>query len=182
MFASASSGLAASASSSQKTRRRSGGQRLHGRDLRNPDHAALFASLNRVGAQTLQIDAGDLGVPCDDGPQAARAHFDRLLRHIVEPRVLERSEQIVDVRRCLLGPCLRAHDERSRLARARSQAGGEFAVMAVEQKDGSACGQPQDVDEIIRLLRFELELGARDERLGDVKPGGLEIGSSHALP
>src|SRR5580698_579409 len=49
---------------------------LYGRDLRNPDHAALLASLDRVGAQTLQIDAIDLGVTGDDRPQPARPHLD----------------------------------------------------------------------------------------------------------
>ena len=91
------------------------GKRLDRRDFRRPDHAALLASLDRVQAQTLEVDAGDLGVARDDRPQAARAHLDRLLRHIVEPCVLERREQIVDVRRGLLGPRARADDERGAL-------------------------------------------------------------------
>ena len=110
-------------------------ERLDRRNLRNPDHAALFAGLDRVGPQTLEIDAGDLGVAGDDRPQAPRAHLDRLLRHVVEPGVLERREQIVDVRRRLLRPCPRADGERSRLARAAGEAGGKFAVPAIEQKD-----------------------------------------------
>ena len=42
-----------------------------GRDLRRPDHAALLAGLDRVRAQTLQVDARDLGVPGDERPQVA---------------------------------------------------------------------------------------------------------------
>ena len=124
-----------------------------------PDHAALLASLDRVGLETLKIDPGDLGVAGDDRPQATRAHLDRLLRHIVEASVLERCEQIVDVRGRLLGPCLRADGERGGLARARVEASGELAVPAIEQKDGRAGAQPQHIDEIIRLLRIELDLG-----------------------
>src|ERR1700722_3643723 len=65
------------------------------RNLRNPDHPALLASLDCVGLETLKVDPGDLGVAGDVRPQSARAHLDRLLRHIVEPRVLERREQVV---------------------------------------------------------------------------------------
>ena len=58
----------------------------------------------------------------------------------------------------------------------------ELAIPAVEQKDGSAGAEPQHVDEIIRLLRIELDLGARGQVLGNVKTWGSEVGSSHALP
>ena len=79
-----------------------------GGDFGRPDHAALLAGLDRVRAQALEIDARDLGAPGDDRHEPPRAHLDRLLRHVVEPRVLERREQIVDVRRRLLRPRPRA--------------------------------------------------------------------------
>ena len=158
------------------------GKRLDRRDFRRPDHAALLASLDRIQAQTLEVHAGDLGVARDDGPQAPRAHLDRLLRHIVEPCVLERREQIVDVRRRLLGPRARADDERGRLARIRREAGGEFAVAAIEQKDLRPRAEPEHVDEVVRLLSVEPDFPARGERLVDVEAGGSEIGSSHSPP
>ena len=121
-FASASSGLACGASSSQKTMQplgRPAGERLFERlgrgDLGRPDHAALLAGFDGVGAQTLEVDARDLGAPGDERPQSPRAHLDRLLGHIVEAGVLERREQIIDVRRRLLRPRSPADDERARL-------------------------------------------------------------------
>ena len=108
---SASRALACGASSSQKTMRRSGGQSasafssLSGATTSgDPDHAALLAGFDRVGAQTLEVDARGLGAPGDERHEPPRPHLDRLLRHIVEAGVLERREEIVDVRRRLLRP------------------------------------------------------------------------------
>ena len=143
------------------------GKGLDGRNLRNPDHSALFASLDGIRLQPLQIDARDLGVTRDDRPQPARPHLDRFLRHIIEPGVLERREQIVEVGRRFLGSRLRADDERGRLARTRVEAGGELAVPAIEQKDRSSRAEPQHVDEVVRLLRIELHLGARSQIVRD---------------
>ena len=61
-----------------------------------------------------------------------------------------------------------------------SRLSGELAVPAIEQKDGRAGAEPQHIDEIIRLLRIELDLGVCGQVLGDVKARGSEIGSSHA--
>ena len=73
--------------------------------------------------------------------------------------MLERREQIVEVRRRLLRPGLRADGERGGLARARGEAGGKLAVAAIEEKDGSAGAEPQHIDEIVRLLGIKFDLG-----------------------
>ena len=58
----------------------------------------------------------------------------------------------------------------------------EFAVAAVEQKHGRVRAEPEHVQEIVRLLRVEPDLGALGERRFDVKPGGAEIGAGHPVP
>ena len=95
--------------------------------------------------------------------------------------MLERREQIVDVRRRLWARVRAPATSKADLAQARRKARGEFAVTAVEQKDRSAYAEPQHIDEIVRLLRIELHVRAGGERLIDVETGGSEIGSGHAL-
>ena len=70
----ASSGLRCGASSSQNTRSCSSGpmrqrliQRLGLGDLRRPDHAALLAGLDCVGAQEVEVDARGLGAAGQEG-------------------------------------------------------------------------------------------------------------------
>ena len=184
---SAASGSACGASSSQKTSRRPAGharerlvERLRRQNLRRPDHAALLAGLDGVGLEPLEIEPRDLGAPGDDGPQASRAHLDRLLRHVVEPGVLQRREQEIDVGRRFLIPGSRGDGERRALARGRGERGGEFAVAPVEDQHARASGQPQDVDEVIRLLGRERNRGALGERRRNVEAGAVEIGAGHA--
>ena len=63
----------------------------------NVENAALLGGLDRVGAHALEIDALGLGVARQHRLQPRGAHLDRLLHHVVEPRVLERREQVMQV-------------------------------------------------------------------------------------
>ena len=73
-------------------------------NFRQRQDAALLGRLDRIGAHAVEVDARDLGVPGDDRLQARRAHLDRLLRHVVEARMLERREQVMQVERSGLRP------------------------------------------------------------------------------
>ena len=73
-------------------------------DVRQRQDAALFGRLDGIRPQALEIDARDLGVPREDRLQAGRAHFDRLLRHVVEAGVFEGSEPVMQVEGAGLGP------------------------------------------------------------------------------
>ena len=102
--ASAATGSFTSASSSQNTSRRSGHPVANERleldrlgDLRDVEDAALLGGLDGVRAHPRQIDALGLGVPRDHRLQPRDAHLDRLLHHVVEARVLERREQVVQI-------------------------------------------------------------------------------------
>ena len=74
-------------------------ERQWGTDVRQRQDAALFGRLDRVRAQALEIDARNLGMARDDGLQTRGAHLHRLLCHVVEARVLEGREQVVQVER-----------------------------------------------------------------------------------
>ena len=80
----------------------------------------MLGRLDRVRAHAAEIDALGLGVARDDRLQPRDAHLDRLLHHVVEARVLERREQIVQVAgRGLLARALDDLEPQRLLARGR---------------------------------------------------------------
>ena len=86
------------------------------------------------------------------GLQPPRPHLDRLLRDIVEARVLERREKIVDVGGIFLRPRALPNASVAPLRRERGDRGGEFAVAPVEDEHARAGPEAQHVDEIMRLI------------------------------
>ncbi len=146
-------------------------ERLGAQDFGRPDHAALLAGLDRVGHEALDIEPRDLGAPRQDRPQAARAHLDRLLRHIVEAGVLQRREQIVDVGGRFLRAGPRADEEGGPFSRDGGERGGIFAVAPVEHEDARRRAEPEHVDEIVGLLGGQRQRCALGQRRGRRKGG-----------
>ena len=89
-------------------------ERLFRQYFGQPDDAALFGRFLRIGAKPIEIDAARLGAAGHDRPEPPHAHFNRLLRHIVQTRMFERREEIVDIGREFL---LRARERQSRARR-----------------------------------------------------------------
>ena len=153
-------GSATSASSSQKISSRSGGQRRQPvreiarfDNLRRVQQAALFGGLDHIGAQALQIHAPNLSAPREHGDQPRDAHLRGLLNHIIESRLLERREGVVEI----AGRALRAHlfqdDKRRLFARGHFDPRPPFSVAAVEQQHRIVRAQAQHVQEIVPRRR-----------------------------
>ena len=164
---SAAAGLMASASSSQNTRHRAGSRcgdvavkRHRRRDLRQRKNAALLRRFDGIRAHALEIDPRHLAVAGEDGLQPRHAHLHGLLHHVIEPRRLQRSEQIVQVRRRGLLPRLGADGER-RGALCPFERRAPLAVPAVENEDPVAGLQAQHMAEIVRLGAVERDRPAR---------------------
>jgi hypothetical protein len=66
----------------------------------------LLGGFDRVGLHALDIDAADLGVPGDHRLQTETPSSTALLHHVVQPLVLKRREQAVQVARRGLRPRL----------------------------------------------------------------------------
>ena len=137
MVDNAASGLATSAASSQKISWRFGSQarerglELQGlADRRDPQHAALLGGFDGVGAHAIQIDAGRDRVMREHGLQMRDAHLGGLLHHVVEPRVLQRREEIVEVGPGCLGTRLRQAFQRAAPLAGRGDPRPPFAVAA----------------------------------------------------
>jgi hypothetical protein len=77
----------------------------------------LLGGLHRVAAHALLIDARHLGVTREHRLQPRGAHLDCLLHHVIEPLMLERGEQVMQVERRGLRTGLLADDERGPLSR-----------------------------------------------------------------
>ncbi len=154
-------------------------ERLRRENVRRPDRAALLAGLDGVGLETFDVEPRHLGAPGDHGSQPSRAHLDRLLRHVVEPCVLQRGEQEVDVGGRLPIPGPPGDGKRRALARGRGERSGEFAVAPVEDQDARSRGQPQDVDKVIRLLGRKRNRGAFGERRRNMEAGAVNFGAGH---
>ena len=113
------------------------------------------------------------------GRQPARAHLHRLLRDIVEPGVLERREEIVDVGRVFLRPGSLADLERRAFSGDGADRSGVFAVAPVEGQHARARAEPQHVDEIIGLVERKRRGRAFAEVAAEIKAGRGEIGAGH---
>ena len=163
--ASAATGSFTSASSSQNTSRRVGlalGQHAveaeRGGDLRQRQDAALLGGLDRIGPHPLEIDARDLGVPREHRLQARGAHLDRLLHHVVEPRMLERGEQVMQVERRGLRAGLFA-DARAtaRVFRRLPGVARHSPSRPLNTSTGAPAFEPQHIAQVVRLRRVERE-------------------------
>ena len=73
-------------------------------DLRQRQNAALLRRLDHIGAHAVEIDARHLGVPGDHRLQARGPHLHRLLHQIIEPGMLERGKQKMQIGRARLLP------------------------------------------------------------------------------
>src|SRR5262249_24836172 len=132
-----------------------------------------------VRPHSLEIDARDLGMPGQHRLQARRAHFDRLLHHVVEARLLERREQVVEIEGWRLRPRALADRERKRAFAAVSQGGPPFALAAVEYEHRIAALKAEHVAQVVGLHRVEREPSAAVERGVQVKPWRAEVVAWH---
>ena len=82
--------------------------------------------------------------------QPRHADLDRLLHHIVEPLVLERREQVMQVGRLVCGRTCSCSQHLT-ACRDRQQRRPPFAVAAIEQQHRVAGLEPQHVAQIMRL-------------------------------
>ena len=150
-------------------------------DLRNIEDAALFGRLDRIRPHARQIDALGLGVARQNGQKPRGAHLDRLLHHVVEPRMLERRKHIMKVRGCgLLARALENAERGAFLARGR-ELRPPFALAPVEHQHVAARLEAQHVDEIVRLLALERNLAAGGECGVHKKSRGAEIVTRHGV-
>ncbi len=154
------------------------GKRQRCADLGDRQHAALLGGFHRIGSHPLEVDAADLGVLGRDWLQTRHAELDRLLHHIVQPLVLERSEQVMQVGRLGLRPSPLADGQHGPLA-ARQQRRPPFALAAVEHQHAVAGLEPEHVAEIMRLGRVERELSAGFERALNVQTGTAKVVTGH---
>ena len=128
----------------------------------------------------LEVDALGDRVARQHGMSLRRAHLGRLLHHVVEPRALERREEIVEV-----GPALlRAHLlDRLEHAASRLPASARRARHSpsrpLKTRICVAGREAQHVDEIVRLRRRARDAGAGRERRLDEQAFGREIVDWH---
>ena len=66
-------------------------------DLWQSQNAALLYSFDGIRPHTIRVDARHLAMVREHRLQARDAHLHRLLHRVVEPRSLQRREQIVQV-------------------------------------------------------------------------------------
>ena len=177
---------ASSASSSQKTRVRSAGQSAENggkglglSHLGEGEDAALFRRLNDVGAHPVVVDPRRLGAAGEDRAQTARPHLDGLLHHVIETRVFERREEIVQVTHRRLGAKARVDRQADLLASDGRERRPPLAVGPVEDKHGIAIRKPEYVAKVVLLVPIEREHDIGGERGIDVKSGSREVVGSH---
>ena len=181
-LAAPAAGSATSAASSQNTSRRSGlalAQKAIERhrvgDLGEAEDAALLGGLDDIGAHPLAVDPRDLGEAGQDRLQSCRAHFDRLLHHVVEPGMLQRREHIGDVGQAVLRPGLAARSSGCRAACGRRSAACHSPSRPLNTSTVSPAAEPQHVAEIIALVRARARpsapgaQGGVDEQAGRAK-------------
>src|SRR5262249_279925 len=149
------------------------------RNLRQRQDAALFGGLDGVRPHPLEIDARHLGMPGQHRHQARRAHFDRLLHHVVEARLLKRREQVVEVESWRLRARSLADRERKRAFDAVSQGGPPFAVAAVEHEHRIAALEAEHIAQVMGLHRVEREPSAIVEWGIHVEPWGAKVVAWH---
>src|SRR5947207_2803264 len=138
----------------------------------------LLRRFDRLGAHPLGIDAPHLREASEDGDEARGAHLDRLLHHIVEPGVLERSEQILEVRRRCLRP--RGFDDpQPQGLAARLDRGAPLPFPAVEEENRILFLEAQHVLEIMAARRRKLDACSGPERILDIEPRRAEIVANH---
>ena len=143
-------------------------------DIGKAQDAALLGGLDDIGAHPLAVDPRDLGEAGQHRLQRGRAHLDRLLHHVVEPRMLQRRKHVGEVGQAVLRPGL-GDDAQAVGPLAAGDRGLPFAVAAVEHQNGVAGGKPQHVAEIIALVALERDRFARRQRGIDEQPGAAKI-------
>ena len=166
--ASAATGSFTSASSSQNTSSRSGLRAAIARP--NVDRLARSPGIDRMphcsAASTAlarmrcEVDAADLGVARQHRLQPRHAHLDRLLHHVVEPLVLERGEQVVQVERRGLRARLLLADQRAWCACRGASVARHSPSRPLKTSTASPALSRSTLREIMRLRLAERDLGA----------------------
>ena len=132
-------------------------------DLRHVQQTALFRGLDHIGAQALQIHAPNLSAPREHGNEPRDAHLRGFLNHVIEARLLERREGVVEIAGRALRARLFEGDKRRLLARSHFDPRPPFAVAAVEQQHRIVRAQAQHVQEVVPRRR------SRNDARADMK-------------
>ena len=148
-------------------------------NLRHPKNAALLGRLNRIGAHAIEIDARNLRVPGHDRLQPRSAHFDRFLHEIVEPCVLERRKQKMQIAGAGLRALLGADNQAYGTFAASSQRRPPLTIGSVEQQHSVSTLKPKHIKQVVRLVPIERYLAALGQRRVHVKSGRTKIVVRH---
>src|SRR5829696_3017693 len=144
-------------------------ERLRLENLRQADQIALLGRLYDIASQAVDVDAFSNGAPGDDRPEPPCPHLCRLLGHVVEPRMFERSEQVIDI------------GQRRSIAQLAIAAQGKvalaccdnlrqpLAIGTVEQAKRRAPLQAHHMKQIMSLLILQHDGGAGGERCGHIE-------------
>ena len=112
----------------------------------------------------------DLAVLGQHRRHPRHAHLGRLLDHVVEAGLLERGEEVAEVRRRRLGAHLFADVEGMAPPALGGERRAEFAVASVEDEEGIAVPETEHVDEVVGLRAVELDPRAGCKHAADEQP------------
>src|ERR1700738_953882 len=113
------------------------------RRKRGPRHSRrALGSLDCVCTHAAKVDAAHLGVARDHGLQARRPHFHSFLGHVIEPGVLERGKQIMQIQRDALLAGARFDAQHSYALSRMDEGGAPFSFPAVENQYGISGLEP----------------------------------------
>ena len=135
----------------------------------------MFRGLDGIGAHAFEVEPMHLRPARQHRHQPPCAHLDRLLHHVVQTRMFQWCEQVVDVRALVLGAHKILGDEGSGLLRDIRQFGPPFAVASVEDEHRIAGLQAQDIDQIIHLLARQPDCRAGGKWRVEKEAGGIEF-------
>src|SRR6185312_12998816 len=124
----------------------------------------------------------DLRMLRDHRLDSRHAHLDRLLHEIVEARVLQRREQQVQIGGRSLCTRLSGNMQGAAALAGLADAAPPLAVPPIEEENGSTLRQPKHIEQVIRLVAVERDLGAALERRVEIEPRGTEVVARHSEP
>ena len=150
------------------------------RGLGDGQNAALLGGLDRIGLHALDIDPRRLGMARGHRLKPRGAEFHRLLHHVIEPRMFERREKVMQVAGRVLRPGLLGDGERDRLFALAHQVRAPFAIAPVEHQNRVARLQPQHVGQVIGLSLVQWNTDAAVKRGRDEQTRRAEIVAGHA--
>jgi hypothetical protein len=130
-------------------------QRALGSDLGKGEDAALLDGFDRIRAHPVEIEPRDLCAAGQHGLKHASAHLDRLLGDIIEPRMLQGREEIMEIRHGRLGAGLAQEPEAGLFSAFGADGRKPFAIAPVEDEHRIVRLHPEHVEQVIRLLPLQ---------------------------